>query len=351
MKSRVFPLLFIVLVTSLLLSACGAPQAVAWPGISSSQDTAFVAYSGQVFAVRSSDGTLLWKYPEQAVGAGMYAAPAVSDDMLVVGDYGNKLHAVNPKTGMGLWEFSEARARYIASPLILGQMVYAPCADGYLYALNNQGSLKWKFQADQALWSQPVTDGKTIYQGSLGHKVFAIDAESGNLIWSADLGGALVSTPYLDDQGVLYAGTLGGEVLAIESTTGKIMWKAAVDSGVWSSPVLKDGTLFLSNADGMAYALSTADGSLVWKTDIGGPVTGSGALTSDGVVFSTEKGDVVMLGFDKGEKVWTYTSELQLYGSPANIQDRILVGITHSDKLLIAFDYSGKELWSFALPK
>ncbi|MCE1253066.1 MAG: PQQ-binding-like beta-propeller repeat protein [Anaerolineae bacterium] len=351
MKSRVLPLLFVVLVTSLLLSACGAPAAVAWPGITPVQDTAYIAYMGQVFAIRTSDGGMLWKFPEQAVGAGMYAAPAVSDDLLAVGDYNNKLHAVNPKTGSGLWEFGEAKARYIASPLILGDTVYAPNADGHLYAINRQGTLVWKFEAGQALWSQPISDGKVIYQASLGHHLYALDPQTGNLNWSVDLGGALVSTPHLDENGVIYAGTLANEVVAVDSASGKILWKTNVASGVWSSPVIKDGTLFLSNIDGMVYALKAADGSLVWKTDIGASVTGSGAITPNGVVFANDKGDVVLLSFEKGEKAWTYTSGLQLYGSPVNIQDHVLVGVTHNDKVLLAFDYSGKETWSFALPK
>ena len=361
MKAKVFPFFSVVILLSMLLSACGAPQAASWPGITTAQDTTYVA-STQLYSVRTSDGSLQWKYPDKPEGSGMFAAPTLSNEILVVGDYSNNLHAVDPKTGTLKWKFTDAKARYIAQPLITDKLVLAPSADHFLYAVNFQGTQVGKFDAGTALWSQPLYDGKTIYQTSLGHKLFALDpANIGTALWSSDLGGAIVSTPLLD-KGTLYVGTLAKEVLAVNSQDGKILWRVTVDQEVWSSPVLKDGTLYLASKTGTIYALNATDGSVTWKMEIGGVVTGKGALTSSGVVFISVKdknngetedsSDVIMLDTTKGTKVWTTTIKSLLYGDPASTPDRIILGLTRSsDKLLTALDFTGKEIWSLPLPK
>jgi outer membrane protein assembly factor BamB len=321
--------------------------------------------SGQLFAVKPTDGSLLWKYPADKVeGNGIYAPAAIGPDIVVVADYSNNLHIVNPKTGalMGN-KFSGAKARYIAAPLVLDKVVLAPSADHYLYAIDFQGIQVGKFQADAALWSQPLYDGKTIYQASLGHTLYALDPTNiGKALWQLDLGGGVVSTPIIDKNGILYIGTLANEVLAVDTNTRKIVWRIPTNEGVWTSPVLNDGTLFISTKTGTVMGINSADGKEIWKTDIGGLVTGGGAITPSGIVFTTvtgdrntgaseDGGDVVMLDFAKGTKIWTTSTKSLLYGSPVSTKDYILVGVKNGDKIIMALDFSGKEIWSLPLPK
>ena len=189
MKAKVLPFFSLVILLSMLLSACGAPAAASWPGIIATQDTTYVSYT-QLYSIRTSDGSLQWKYPDKPEGSGMFAVPAVGTDIMVVGDYSNILHAVNPKTGALLWKFEESKSRYIAPALVLDKLVLAPSTDHHLYAVDYQGKLVGKFEADSALWSQPVYDGKTVYLASLGHKLYALDPNKiGTALWQLDLGG------------------------------------------------------------------------------------------------------------------------------------------------------------------
>ena len=354
MKSKVYPFLTLAFLITLLLSACGPAPAASWPGITLGKDNAYLSYS-QVFVVRPSDGSLLGKYPEKTEGAGMFASPALSNDLLVVGDYSNNLHGVNLNTLTLLWKFTDAKARFIAPALITDKLVLAPNADGFLYAIDPaSGKELWKFSANSPLWSQPLYYGKLVYQGTLDHFLFALDpTQNGSPAWKVDLGGAIVSTPLLDSKGILYVGTLAKELLAVDSATQKILWRNnEFSDGIWSTPVIKDQTLFVSSQNGMVYAVDSAQGKILWKTDLGGAVTGSGAATPNGIVFITEKGDVVMLGYEKGDVVWKTATTFTLYGSPVSTTDRILVGATHSsDTLMISYDFTGKQLWTLPVPK
>ena len=367
MKAKALPFFSVVILLALLLSACGAPQAASWPGITTTQDTTYMSYN-QLYSIRTSDGSLQWKYPpDKPEGSGVFAIPAISKSMVVVGDYSNNLQVIDPSTGKLKWKFGDAKSRYIAPSLIINdKLVLAPSTDHNLYAIKDdgdQGTLVGKFEADSALWSQPLFDGKTVFLTSLGHKLYALDPNHIETAkWQVDLGGAIVSTPFLDDKGILYVGTLAKEVLAVDSQTGKINWRSPANEEVWSSPVVKDGTLYIASKSGTVYALNATNGAVVWKADIGGIMTGQGALTSSGVVFisikdknngdSEDSGDVIMLDYAKGTKLWTSTIKSLLYGNPVSTSGQILVGLTRSsDKLLTAFDFTGKELWSLPLPK
>ncbi len=57
--------------------------------------------------------------------------------------------------------------------LVTKDTIYATNADYNLYALSFTGTLKWvtPFQADQAIWGSPVSDGTNVYFGTLGRQV------------------------------------------------------------------------------------------------------------------------------------------------------------------------------------
>ena len=318
----------------------------------------------QLYSIRSSDGSLQWKYPDKTEGAGVFASPAVGTDIVVVGDYSDTLHFVDPKTGVLIKKFGDAKSKFIAPALITDKWVLAPSADHYLYALDHQANLVGKFDAGSALWSQPLFDGKTLFQATLGHKIFAFDpANIEKPLWSSDLGGAIVSTPLLDDKGTLYVGTLAKEVVAASSTNGKIIWRTPVDQEVWAAPVIKDNTLYIASKSGTVYALNTVDGKEIWKTSLSsGVVTSKGALTPGGVVFISVKdknngeaddsSDVFQLDYATGSKTLLTTIKSLAYGDPVSTPNNLLVGLTRSpDKILIALDFTGKEIWSLPVPK
>ena len=355
MKSKAIRFLSLIILFSFLLSACGSAPAPSWPGITLDGDKAYLAYS-QVFVVRSSDGILQGKFPEKAEGTGTYARPAINNGLMVVGDYSNNLDAVDMNSLTLNWKFSEAKSRYIASALILEKTILAPNTDGNMYALDiDSGQELWRFEAGSPLWAQPLYDGKTVYLAGLNHTLFALNPDKkGEVIWKADLGGAVVSTPLLDkENGIIYVGTLAKEVMAVNTADGKILWRNEdLGESIWSAPEIKDQLIYVANSTGTVFALNSANGKIAWQKKLESGITGSGALTPDGIVFITEKGDVVNLGFEKGDIIWSTPTELTLYGSPISTTDSILIGATHSnDILMISLDFSGKKLWTLPVPK
>ncbi len=108
----------------------------------------------------------------------------------------------------------------LAACLAANNMIYAPNADYNLYALNLHGELQWTFEADQSIWGAPVSDGTNIYFGTLGRKVYAVNAQTGKQVWVQKVDGAVLGSPVLGTDNTLYVGSYGGTVYALNTATG-----------------------------------------------------------------------------------------------------------------------------------
>jgi outer membrane protein assembly factor BamB len=191
------------------------------------------APSGWVYALRASDGTVMWRTSfEQAVlptraltGGALLVASSTSsagdeqdyltalrpsdgarlwrvhlsispyylaaeDGIVVVSGYfsGDKLEARRASDGQRLW-ITSANRYTNAPPLIANGLVYVSGQDGYLYALRLQdGAVQWRFAAGSgsdtssgtSAASEPAVVKNTIYWGA-GPVLYALDARTGAL--------------------------------------------------------------------------------------------------------------------------------------------------------------------------
>ncbi|MCC6146637.1 MAG: PQQ-binding-like beta-propeller repeat protein [Anaerolineaceae bacterium] len=352
MKSRAIPILILSLTLMLLLTSCsGGITATSWPGYSISEGKVFLSYQTGVFAVNLSNGNMIWKYPDKADSQrNYYAPPQIADGQVLVGDYLDALHSLNLENGTEKWKFDTTNSRFISSVKVEQDTILASGSDGYLYALDLQGGIRWKFKTGAANWAKPASDSETVYLPSMDHYLYGIDLKSGKEIWKTNLGGAVIAGLTLNSDN-LYVGTLANEMLAVGKKDGKIVWRFGTDSAVWAIPVLKDGVLYFGDKASTIYALNADNASVAWRlSEVGGPIVGSAAVIEKGLVFPTEDGKLVAVD-GNGQRLWEKQINGKLYSSLVVAEDRIVAGVNDGDAVLKAFDFNGSELWSFALPK
>lgn len=352
MKFKPFISVLLVLVATMMLTACsGQLSGTSWPGISTTDETIYVAYLNRIYAVRSQDGSVIWQYPEKAGRETYFAAPVIADGHLIAGDYQNTLISLDPASAGLQWSFTQAKGKWIASPLIVDGKILAPNGDATLYALDLNGNLLWQFATEQALWSRPVSDGQRVYQASMDHHIYALDLDTGAEIWSVDLGGAVLYSPTLSDEGVLYISSLKRNLVALSTEDGSILWERSFEKDLWTQPALADGKLFFGDVAGKVYAISAADGADIWSQALNEPVIGRPTETADGIVFPTENGSLYALSFS-GERLWSRTFDGKIYTGPTPIGDQLAVGIAQGKEFLKLINAStGQDVWTFVAPK
>lgn len=363
MKKPKIHILLLLVAGSLLLSSCmgGGIPVLSWPGLIVDDEAVYVAYTTSVLAYRTSDGTMLWNYPtNKEAGRVFFAKPAVAGNKLIVGDFIHTINALDKTNGTELWSFAEAEGRFVAGPIVANGWIFAPSADGTLYALNQDGSLKWKFATENALWAQPVTDGEwneetqiiegatTVYQPSMDHKLYAIDIQSGQEKWDIDLGAALVFAPNRAEDGTLYIGTIANDVVAINAS-GKELGRFTAAGSIWTTPVLREGVVYFGDASGMVYALDARRMTQNWVLDIKSPILGEMALIPEGLVFVNKAGEITAIGYN-GTQLWKQTVSGQLYTGPVATSEKILVLVSSSEKFLLMLGLNGTELRNIQPP-
>lgn len=355
---KIFPLILLVSL-SVLLSACSgsAMTTNSWPGVTVDPDgeTLYIANNTFIHALQLSNGTEKWRYPAEADNKVTYFAPPTiaNNGQLILPSYDSNLYSLDPETRTPNWTFGEANNKYIASALALEDRILAADSDNSLYSLNLTGELEWTFETEHSLWAAPAFDGQIIYLPSMDHYVYAIQAGSGELSWKTeDLGGAIVSTPILKDDGVLFVGTFASEVIALDTKQqGKILWRLSTDGWVWSAGLLRDDTLYVGDLAGSLFALDVQTGELKWKftpTGIEKPgISGAPAIIDDTLFFVTEGGSLFALDWANGGQKWSKQFQASFYPGPIAVADTILLAPTGGEELVIALDINGNQKWAF----
>lgn len=351
MKSKQLIFLLTIVVLSLSLSACGGSTSIAssWPGLTVVEDTVYVTFNQAVYAIQADNGTQIGFVPDEPINTTTFYAPAapLGDSRFLAGSFKKYLYLFDFNTGSSSEFFKGAGGRWVASPLVTEEVIYAPNSDYSLYALDLNGNLLWTFETGDPLWATPLLDGETLYVASMDHLLYALDAASGAKLWATNLGGSTVATPALDENGILYIGTFEEEVLAIDSENGDVLWRFETGNWVWASPLVYDGIVFIADLDGSLYALDTETQKVLWRVEGEGAITGAPLLYEDTLYFCTQAGFLYAVDLD-GSILWSRNQEdVEWNGSPVLAGDLILVGSLGKGALVYAYSTNGTLQWQY----
>ena len=187
------------------------------------------ATAGQVQAwINVERGTqtapaLKWTYPlttTDYIPGNIYGAVVLNDGVLYFGDGKGMVYAINAETGRPIGRLRSRPRRASGRPsLSMIRTSMPPHKIIYLYAINKKsGNQVWQFPSDG-------TD---------------IDA--------------LVGSPTIYD-GTVYVGSFGGVLYAVDAATGQLKWSFKAEGGLWDGPAMVDGTLYFGDQAGNVYAL------------------------------------------------------------------------------------------------
>ena len=359
MKTKYFILISVVLILGVVLSSCASGlTASSWPGVTADANNAYIAGGAYVYAVNLQTGAETWRYPAKAAtSTPFYATPVLTPDgQLIVSSFDHKLYSLDVKTGAEKWRFEQAKDRWIGGALVTTDTIYAPNADYNLYALTLAGTPKWvaPFQADQAIWGSPVTDGTNVYFGTLGRHVYAVNAQTGNQTWVQTVTGAVIGSPVLGANNTLYIGTYGGVLVSLNTNNGEILKQEKTSSWIWSGPA-QDGTnVYVGDANGMIYAFPMTGSGQPWTQQLNGAIVGSPLVSGTTIVAGTEAGNVYFMD-NNGKNVRPVAVAGKIYATPAvattTAGPLILVAPTSGNNLLVALGLNGATQWSFTPAK
>lgn len=340
-----------------MLGGCvPGPRVTGAPGINISDDLIFVAYGPFTYAMNTNTKAVEWHFPDEANSRIVfYTEPLVVGDAVYVGDLANNFYKIDIETGNEVWTFSEAKGFFIGKAAEENGVVFAPSNDGFVYSLDADGNELWRFETGHYVWAQPQIGGNTIYIGSADHFIYAVSKTEGELIWSFEMQGAILSSPVISEDGqTLYAASIGKEMVALDvaaaSDEDRVKWTFNADGemeAVWGQSILVDGILYFADSSGKIFALNGETGQSVWDSPItfSGTIIGGLTQLEDGFVFASEEGDIQAYDFDGG-LIWQRSISGEIFQAPVVNGDYLVVGALEADELVHVFDLAGNPVWS-----
>ncbi len=237
-------------------------------------DAVFALLEGDhLYAVNSTSGKLLWEYGhEQQQGLAPFA---VDRGLVLVGSrHQNYFQALNATSGAMVWSVG-ADSPFLGQSLAHNGVAYAVSAKGTIYAFDEAtGSARWKYTSGVGADEPPVIHEGVLYvRGMSGHSttgssggkittesfITALDARSGELIWSAHDNG-LGMSKVAATEGIVYSGAVYGygSLYMYDADHGWFAGVIPMRDGVAWPPEVGDGKLFLATNEGKVYALETS---------------------------------------------------------------------------------------------
>lgn len=142
------------------------------------------------------------------------------------------------------------------------------------------------------MWSSPSYSDGNLYVGSYSWQIFAVNAESGAILWRHRTDW-YVRSSFAVANGIVYTGSVDAKVYAVNATNGELLWTFVTMSGINAgTPVVTGDVVFAAANDGFLYALNAKSGRLLWKYDAGAPVYSSPAV-SGGTIYVHSSDDAV----------------------------------------------------------
>ena len=389
MNLKIRRLRWILLAVILLLTLTGCSgrrlSSTSWPAVVVDDTVAYVAFGQEFFAIDPGQQQEEWRYP---AGDNLdpqvtyYAAPAVSDGLLVVGGYDSVLYGVDRETRRIAWNFNRATGRYVGGPVILGNKVYAATAGNELFSLSldelgelgvvekaddarrtrEAAAVEWEFEAEQGFWSAPLVTEEALFIGSLDHNVYALKTESGELLWKKELPGAIAGTPVLSEDGsALYVGNFDYHLYALDAATGDQLWQVEAQNWVWGSPVLAHNTLYFGDLDGYLYGVQAETGKVLLNQQVADAIRGGPAFDPESNLLYIAgrkesnpggvgtRGLALALDVETNRVVWEQATTETIYTSPILAGEMLLVAPAQGSVLLHVLNAeTGVVQWDYA---
>jgi outer membrane protein assembly factor BamB len=214
--------------------------------------------------------------------------------------------------------------------------------------------LVWHYTERPLLEFPPVYAGGRLYAVNNSGVAFALDSDTGKVLWERRIGRLNASSPAYHKGRLYIVNLVPGHILKLNAKTGKIIWKRDLPNRAESSPLVLGRTVYFGCEDGNLYAMSTVNGNIRWTTGLGGPVKSAPAYRH-GVLYVGDYGGYMnAVDAKTGKLVWQsgslgngFGTGGEFYSTPAVAFGRVYAG--NNDGRVYSYDQKdGTLAWSYS---
>ena len=229
-----------------------------------------------------------------------------------------------------------------------------PARTRYLPATGIKPPFKliWHYTEKPLLEFPPVYARGKLYAVNNSGVAFALDAETGKVLWERRIGRLNASSPAYHKERLYIVNLVPGHIVKLNARNGKIIWKRPLPGRAESSPLVLGRTIYFGCENDYLYALSTGRGNVRWATLLGGPVKSAPAFR-DGVLYVGDYGGYMnAVDAGSGKLIWQsgslgpgFGGTGEFYSTPALAFGRVYAG--NNDGRVYSYDQKdGALAWT-----
>ena len=285
---------------------------------------------GNVWAFNAETGKKSWSFK---TNGSIESSPTYYNGRIYVGSDNNNLYALNASTGHLVWTFptngtvksSVSTIQFINGNGSLVQALIFGSYDNYLYSIDTNGNLLWKFKAASFIHGKPsVLDGMA-FTCSCDMTMYGIDIETGQKDMNVSFGDYSAASPAIV-KGIVYGTGRGGKVFAVNIDNQSIAWKTDLKQTIESSPAVGDNLVVIGDMGVEVVALNTTTGSKTWTFPTNGAVDSSAAIVGGQAFVGDGSGYLYAINLNNGKQAWNFHSDGVIDSSPAVAYGKVYFG-------------------------
>ena len=296
---------------------------------------------------------------DEGLGA-IYSVPVIGDNLLFLATYDGKIHALDLRSpdfggALGRWSVDTALLSDSSSRIVgglaydEGRLIFGS-TDGYVYALDGEtGTVIWKYRTDGMIWGTPTISDGVCYVGSMDHNLYALDIDTGAAEWRYESEGAIVMAPVIVDARVLFGG-LDQQFHSLDKSDGSLNWTfSGGENWFWAAPRVAGAVIYVANVDGLVFALNLKDGTQRWTFDVESPIVIPPILTDGAVIVGSDSGKVWFLDRNSGGKTFEpgYAPMGDKVRSTMAVAHGIVFGATVDNQVWAIDPDRGQRRWTY----
>jgi outer membrane protein assembly factor BamB len=212
--------------------------------------------------------------------------------------------------------------------------------------------LLWHYTERPLLEFPPVFADGRLYAVNNSGTAFALDANTGKLLWRRSIGRLNASSPTFYKDRLYIVNLVPGHVVKLDAKTGKVIWRRQLPGRAESSPLVIGNTLYFGCENNQLFALSTRNGHQRWVTTLAGPVKAAPAYYHGTLYVGDYGGDMNAINATTGRLIWQsgslgngFGSGGEFYSTPAVAFGRVYAG--NNDGRIYSYDIKdGALAWT-----
>ncbi len=318
------------------------------------------------------------------IGAGtddeerLAASPVIANGRVYVIDSASVVSAYAVADGKRLWKIDltpdEEDEGHIAGGIAYDNgRIFVSTGFAQVIALDARtGAEIWRQPVSSPMRAAPSVRGGRVFVLTVDNKLFAINAENGQGLWThsgaAETASLLGSASPAVGGGVVIAPYTSGDLVALNVKTGRLLWQESLSSikrtdvvsnlsHIRGRPVIDRGRVFAISHGGIMAAFDLRSGRRLWQREIGG--LQSPWVAGDYIFVITNDAEIAAVSRNDGRIHWVRAlpryedPESQenpiIWTGPILVSDRLIAAGSHGKALAIS-PYSGRFLGSIELP-